>query len=461
MSDFEDEFGFTEADWQACLKVLTQLKEDPLANPENEIFAGLVGKIVKQAKKNRRKTSYQEKKRADWEIIKQSTITDNALKGVTTFSCGTPDSTPTFAPIQLPKNCYSCNQSYDRVHSFYARLCPECAELNYRNRFRSIDLQGRNVIITGGRVKIGYATALKFLRSNANVIITSRFPATALVQFENEPDYSEWKHRLTVYGLDLRSLPQVQMFIEYYHSHHNSIEVLINNAAQTISYDAEYYLPLINQERKLLVDRSVGPNLIANQIDVAADPALLSLPTDVESSTRAWTVNRFGQPVDQRSKTSWNSTLCEVDLTELLEANLINQLSPYVLIKEFTQLFEQSAFDKKFIINVTSSEGQFSYTNKTDFHPHTNMTKASLNMLTNTSAKEYLGYGVYMNAVDVGWVSTGANEMLRQQQFARGYIPPLDPVDGAARIMVPIIDELEESLGVVGKLLKNYRVQPW
>ena len=149
MSEFEDEYGFTEAEWRACLKVLTQLKEDPLANTDNEIFAGLVDKVIKQAKKKRRKADLQQKKKADWDITKQSTITDNALNGVSVFSSGTPDTTQTFTPIQLSKNCYSCNQSYDRVHSFYARLCPECAELNYRNRFRPIDLQCRNVIITG------------------------------------------------------------------------------------------------------------------------------------------------------------------------------------------------------------------------------------------------------------------------------------------------------------------------
>ena len=172
-------------------------------------------------------------------------------------------------------------------------------------------------------------------------------------------------------------------------------------------------------------------------------------------------MSRFGQPVDHRSKTSWNSTLGEIDLLELLEVNLINQIAPYVLIQELTPLFKASAFEKKFIVNVTSSEGQFSYNNKSIFHPHTNMTKASLNMLTRTSAEEYVEFGVYMNAVDVGWVSTGATETLRKRQFDQGYIPPLDPVDGASRIMMPIIDELVRSAGIVGKLFKNYRMQDW
>lgn len=268
-----------------------------------------------------------------------------------------------------------------------------------------------------------------------------------------------------VYGLDLRSLPHVQQFVDYYRSEHDSVEVLVNNAAQTIKYDADYYRPLLDQEQRLLGAGETRTNLIAGPTAVddkptPGSPALLP-PSQDGSSVGAWAANRFGQPVDRRTKTSWNSTLSEIDLFELLEVNLINQISPYVLIQELTPLFKASDFEKKFIVNVTSSEGQFSYGNKSIFHPHTNMTKASLNMLTRTSAREYLDYGVYMNAVDVGWVSTGANEALRQRQFGQGYIPPLDPVDGASRIMMPIIDELAESVGVVGQLFKNYQLQDW
>ncbi len=89
------------------------------------------------------------------------------------------------------------------------------------------------------------------------------------------------------------------------------------------------------------------------------------------------------------------------------------------------------------------------------------MTKASLNMLTRTSGKEYQKYGIYMNAIDVGWVSTGAQEGLRKKQFEAGYIPPLDPVDGASRILVPIIEELENNTEIAGKLIKNYKIEVW
>lgn len=461
MSGFEDRYGFTEADWQACLKVLTRLKEDPLANPDNKRFAGLVGKVVKQAKKSLRQADQQTKKDADRKVLNHSTIAANALGGTTLYSSGPSPEDPGFTPINVARHCYCCNQSYDLVHGFYARLCPACAQANFRNRFRSTDLSGRNVVLTGGRVKIGYASALKFLRCKADVTVTSRFPAIASRQFEEEPDYRDWRDRLTVHGLDLRNLGEVQAFVDRYRSEHESLEILVNNAAQTIRYDADYYRPLIDQEQELLDGGTVRPDLIARSDDGGERGVEPEEQADIQPSTLVWAANRFGQPVDRRDKTSWNSKLSEIDLVELLEVNLINQISPYVLIRELTPLFQRSTFDKKFIVNVTSSEGQFSYGNKSVFHPHTNMTKASLNMLTRTSAAEYLDYGVYMNAVDVGWVSTGANEALRQRQFAESYIPPLDPVDGAARIMVPIIDELEGSSGVVGALFKNYREQAW
>lgn len=457
MDDFLKTFGYTKADWEACIKVLSTLKDDPFNNPDNQQLGTLITCIHKHAKKSKRKSSYQEKKLHDLHTINTSVISLHALKNRTQYNASNAGESPQFKGLEIPKNCYCCNQSFSMLHFFYSRLCPECAIENYENRFKSIDLTGRNVILTGGRVKIGYATALKFLRSNANLTVTTRFPALAFEQFKTEVDYDSWKNRLTVYGLDLRSMSSLNEFIAYYLSNFESLDILVNNAAQTISYPEEYYSPLIQKER-LLIDQLAGETkLLENKTSVVGDVKNL-LGKEGDSFTE---LNRFGQPVDNREKNSWNSTLAEVELTELLEVNLINQISPYVLIKELTKMMHASSFDKKFIINVTSSEGQFSYTNKSMFHPHTNMTKASLNMLTRTSAKEYEKYRIFMNAVDVGWVSTGANEDLRKKQFDKGYIPPLDPVDGASRIMIPIIDGISGKHFAVGKLWKNYKITDW
>jgi len=172
-------------------------------------------------------------------------------------------------------------------------------------------------------------------------------------------------------------------------------------------------------------------------------------------------LNRFGQPVDFREKNSWNARLEEISTYELLEVNLINHISPYLMIKALTPLLKASDFEAKFIVNVTSSEGQFSYQNKTIYHPHTNMTKAALNMLTRTSATAYAKAQIYMNSVDVGWVSTGAQESKRKAQFEVGYIPPLDPVDAAARILHPIYEGVVHEMYFVGALLKHFKTVDW
>jgi len=457
MNNFQEEYGFTQQEWEICLSVLDKLKNQPLANPNNAHFSGLITKIHKTAKKHRKQASYPVKKANDLVLMKSAVIAKNALANTTYFSDVPQATSPTFSPLSIPKNCYCCNQSYQQIHSFYHRLCPSCAKLNYQLRSLTIDLSGRNVILTGGRVKIGYATALKLLRSKANVTITTRFPAIALAQFEVEKDYADWQKNLMIYGLDLRNLKAVEQFIEFYKKRHTSLNILINNAAQTIQYPANYYHPLIARENKLLAVSDTAKKVSSNKTPLVGDLKMVGASPSLSEIN----LNRFGQPVDNRTKNSWNATLTEIPTTELLEVNLINHISPYLLIKGLTDLMNKSAFQEKFILNVTSSEGQFSYHNKTIFHPHTNMTKAALNMLTRTVAVEYEKYGIYMNAVDVGWVSTGAIEPLRKRQFEEGYIPPLDAVDGAARIIHPIAKTLQNEVKFVGKLLKNYKIVDW
>lgn len=456
--------NFSEKEWQACIKVLSALKDNPFENPDNKTLSALITKIYKSAKKvNKKKLeiegtsrkSFTQKKIEDIQTNLETTIAQNATNGETLY-WDEKTHKLVYKSLNRSKKCYACQQSYDLANSFYTRMCPDCAEENYEKRFQNVDLTGRKVILTGGRVKIGYATALKFLRSGANLVLTTRFPALAIEQFEKEEDYSQWKDNLFVYGLDLRNLNAISEFIQFYKSKFDSLDILVNNAAQTIKYTDEYYLPLIRKEEKLLELKS-GPQLIANKTPISHEVKALAYDFNQETSIK---LNRFGQPIDNRNKTSWNSTLEEISMYELIEVNLINQIAPYFLIKELKPLMEKSCFEEKFIINVTSSEGMFSYSNKTIYHPHTNMTKAALNMMTLTSAKEFASSKIYMNSVDVGWVSTGATESLRQKQFDKAYIPPLDPVDGASRIIHPIVDGIKKNI-LFGKLLKNYKINEW
>ncbi len=450
-------YTFSDEEWQSCIKVLNALKENPFENPDNNLFSGLITKIHKNAKKNIRTVSYTSKKQEDLQTSLNAELVSKALNGITLFSEKENPDEQQFTELNLPKNCYCCNQSYKLAHSFYTRLCPDCAVENYAKRFQNLDLKGRNVILTGGRVKVGFATALRLLRNNANVVLTTRFPALALEQFMQESDFENWKENLIVYGLDLRNLNAINDFISFYKSKFQSLDILINNAAQTIKYTDEYYQPLIKNEDKLLDIFQSNTHLIANQTAVTKEVKALEYSSGEKTEVQ---LTRFGQPVDNREKTSWNSTLEEISMYELVEVNLINQIAPYFLIKELKPLFLNSHFEERFIVNVTSSEGIFSYTNKTIFHPHTNMTKAALNMMTLTSAKEFAVDSIFMTSVDVGWISTGAKESLRKKQFEEGYIPPLDSVDGASRIFDPIVDGINGK-SIFGVLLKNYKVSQW
>ena len=450
-------FSFTLEEWLTCLKVLDLLKDNPSHNPNNLVFKTLISKIKKNARKRERKDSYREKKETDLQRTKQTQISKQALNNQSVYEEGSKENAQRFTKLEIPKNCYACNESYQLTHFFYNRLCPKCATINYSKRFSKIDLTGRNIIVTGGRVKIGFATALKLLKSGANVTVTSRFPAIAYNNFKKQEDSEEWIHRLSCYGLDLRNLKAVDRFVNFYKKENDYLDILINNAAQTIRYPEEYYLPIMGEETKLLQLENKVETVFPNTTPLSKD--INALPNG-GMGLQQLDKTRFNQPIDSRDKTSWNSTLVEISLTELLEVNLINQIAPYQLIKELKCWMEKSPFKEQFIINVTFSEGQFSYNNKTIFHPHTNMTKAALNMMTRTSSKEFSNAGIYMNSVDVGWVSTGAIESLRKKQFEKGYIPPLDPVDGAARIIDPILQGINGER-IFGKLLKNYEIVDW
>jgi NAD(P)-dependent dehydrogenase (short-subunit alcohol dehydrogenase family) len=448
-------YPFTPEEWAICIKVLKDLKDNPFHNPDNQTFKTLVSAICKKAKKDKSNLKSDYARKEDVQKLAQTTIVGNARHNITFFTQQTVD------PKDLPdlskaQYCYVCDQPYTKLHFFYHKLCPDCASYNYSMRGVSTDFKDYQVVITGGRVKIGYATALKFLRSGAKVLVTTRFPAVAWAQFKQEADAREWLSNLRLYGLDLRNMKAVHDFIAFCKKHTPHIDILVNNAAQTIKYPIAYYQPLIQNEQNQLpaaLENGVMENITPIAFDQNQLPELTTL-SDVP-------LNRFGQPVDYREHNSWIATLQDIGLEELLEVNLINQISPYLLISGLSEWLERSPRAEKFILNVTSSEGQFSYANKTIHHPHTNMTKAALNMLTRTSAAEYAEKQIFMNAVDVGWVSTGAPEQKRARLFDSMKIPPLDPVDGAMRIIHPILEILKGNKNLVGKLIKNYKVVDW
>ncbi len=384
--------------------------------------------------------------------------------------------------LQQPRACYICKAEYRRVHFFYHALCGACGDFNYGKRQQRAELDGKVALVTGGRIKIGYEIALILLRCGARVIVSSRFPVDAARRFAKEPDHAEWSRRLTIYGLDLRHLPSVERFADHLVATLPRLDIVIHNAAQTVRRPPHYYEHLVAAE-----DRAALPSAAAAMLGVlepvggAAGGEALALPSFVQSSAqlavlpllpeerqldRALFPEGFydpdGQQVDLRQHNSWRMTLGEVSTVELVEVHLVNAMSPFILTSRLRPLLVRHPGDWKHVVNVSAMEASFSRKKKTDKHPHTNMAKASLNMLTRTSAIDLVNDGIYMNSVDTGWVTDeDPLHHVERKQDVHDFHPPLDTIDGAARVLDPIFVGVNTGEHPWGHFWKDYRAVEW
>jgi NAD(P)-dependent dehydrogenase (short-subunit alcohol dehydrogenase family) len=384
--------------------------------------------------------------------------------------------------LRTPRKCYVCKAEFRRVHAFYDQLCPSCADFNYRKRGQTADLSGRVALITGARVKIGYQAAILLLRAGARVVVTTRFPHDAARRYAAEPSFPEWAGRLTIHGLDLRLTPAVERFARTLDEREDRLDFILHNACQTVRRPPGFYAHLLDLERQPLaaLPEAMRPLLRAWHDDGRApvpfalprpDAVHLSqaplLPEDVALAGRADLFPRGAldadqQQLDLRPHNSWRLSLAEVPTVELLEVQLVNAIAPFVLSSKLKPLMLRHPARDKHIVNVSAVEGQFYRDHKTDKHPHTNMAKAALNMLTRTSAADYARDGIHMNSVDTGWVTDEDPAALAaRKREEHGFHPPLDIVDGAARICDPIFSGLNSGVHAFGKFFKDYFPAPW
>ncbi|WP_379953153.1 SDR family NAD(P)-dependent oxidoreductase [Dokdonia sp. R78006] len=410
-----------------------------------------------------------------------------------------PEDTP---ELESPRNCYVCKAVYTKLHHFYDTMCTSCGDLNYAKRFQTADLNGQVAVITGSRLKIGYHITLMLLRSGATVVATTRFPADSAIRYAKEEDYGDWSDRLHIHGLDLRHIPSVEIFCNYIEQKYDRLDILINNAAQTVRRPSGFYFHLMENE-KLPVDQlpKLAQPLLQDHITCLQELSDLSVSTAKTSKNNVLPVTWHGpepgiglrnsaelsqipysfdnslqtsevfpegkldadlQQVDLRKTNSWRLKLGEIETTEMVEVQLVNAVAPFVLCNRLSNLMMKEDTGQKHIINVSAMEGKFHRFKKEDRHPHTNMAKAALNMLTHTSSATFAKSGIYMNAVDTGWVTDeDPAELSKKKVEVHDFQPPLDIVDGAARVMDPLIDGINTGKHWSGKFLKDYFPIDW
>jgi NAD(P)-dependent dehydrogenase (short-subunit alcohol dehydrogenase family) len=334
-------------------------------------------------------------------------------------------------------------------------MCPDCAATNRRRRDARCDLRGRRAIVTGGRVKIGFHTAVKLLRDGADVLVTTRFPHDAARRYAAVADFDDWSDRLHLHGLDLLDLEALEGLVTTVGRRWDALDILVNNAAQTLHRPAAYHREVREAEHLALTGAAAWIALSPNR---TVEPS--ALPMLADAWFPAGRLDETGQPLDLRPVNSW--VLHDGDVTphEWLQVHVINAFAPFLLTSRLRPLLAASSFADRYVVQVTAMEGRYAHPNKTSRHPHTNMAKASLNMLTRTVADEYARDGIHMNSVDTGWVTDERPHQQKQTQRDLGFRPPLDVIDGAARIYDPIVRGVAGE-PVHGLFLKDYESVDW
>lgn len=402
--------------------------------------------------------------------------------------------------------CYTCKVRYQQLHPFYYSMCHLCGEFNYNKRLMTADLRGKNVLLTGCRIKIGYAMALSLLRCGARLLGTTRFAHAAVARFMKEPDYTLWSDRLHLFSLDLRDMSMTTQFCFFVRKYFGKLYAIINNAAQTIARKPSYTADLraleeappvelrqaIEQEGfagewneffsrhssvavgfPTTLEGSTAPLPIAQKAQVHVEE-VSAVKTGLHGTVTTDSFRSQGTPAvhfdrydtlaeesDTREANSWVMKLGEVSGGEAAEVMAINALSPFILNAKLKPCLldregDADPHEPRFIINVSAMEGQF-YRFKQTTHPHTNMAKAALNMMSRTSGEDYAADGIYMNSVDTGWITDESPKAKKERRAEQMMLCPLDEVDAAARCLDLIYTRSRE----YGKFYKDFKEIPW
>ncbi|WP_344282275.1 SDR family NAD(P)-dependent oxidoreductase [Streptomyces hebeiensis] len=463
-----------------CLSVLDELDRLEVDHPDaiavRRATAG-VYRTVKQRRRQERRAA----KTAHDKAVTEATATgsaeriDDETQGLLPSSSAAGEIA---GILQRPRSCYICKTRYVEVDAFYHQLCPSCATENRARREARTDLTGRRALLTGGRAKIGMYIALRLLRDGAHTTITTRFPSDAIRRFKAMPDSAEWIHRLKIVGIDLRDPAQVVALADSVAAE-GPLDILINNAAQTVRRSPQAYSELVAAEAAPLPAGELPSSEVIGAFGSGAAAVLPAARTEALSASdvtdlalvggsatlarieAGTAIDAGGLVPDLHDTNSWVQTVSEVDPVELLEVQLCNSTAPFILISRLRPAMRAARAERAYVVNVSAMEGVFSRGYKGAGHPHTNMAKAALNMLTRTSAQEmFESDRILMTAVDTGWITDERPHPDKMRLAEEGFHAPLDLVDGAARVYDPIVRG-ESGEDLYGCFLKDYAPANW
>ena len=479
--------GIDPADLQVTLRVLAQVAKLEKTDPLFVTVRNAAAVMVKESKRVH-KLAARARIQANDRAVVAATATgapdriDDETRGVQISGSATGAIAGTLLKARA---CYICKQDYTIVDAFYHQLCPSCAAMSHEKRQARTDLRGRRALLTGGRAKIGMYIALRLLRDGAHTTITTRFPRDAVRRFTSLADSADWINRLRIVGIDLRDPAQVVALAESV-AEQGPLDILINNAAQTVRRSPGAYQHLVDAELAPLPDGPLPELLtfghtndahpLALERSVAAHPilaaaaaqaheltaqALASGNASIERHLAGTAIDAGGLVPDHASVNSWTRRVDAVEPLELLEVQLANETAPFILISKLRAALAASPARRTYVVNVSAMEGVFGRGYKGPGHPHTNMAKAAVNMLTRTSAREMFETDrILMTSVDTGWITDERPHPTKIRLAEEGFHAPLDLVDGAARVYDPIVrGEAGEDL--FGVFLKDYAPGSW
>ena len=394
------------------------------------------------------------------------------------------------------RHCYVCKQDYSGVHHFYDQLCLKCGELNYAKRTELADLSGRLALVTGGRVKIGYqrpqGVALR-RPPDRQYALSARF---------RDPLLQRARLRGVVRpARDLRSgsAPHAERrgFCRELLAREDRLDYIVNNACQTVRRPPAFYEHMMAGEtaaletmpaatRKLVgsyedlrdarpllgeAEAALSGDVVQTAAGLVAAAHLTQVPLlpgeqDIPAALfPSGALDQDQQQVDRRATNSWRMLMADVPTVELLEVHLVNAVAPFVLNARLKPLMLRTGRARQahrqrlghggtvlpHLRRPTSDIRTRTWPKPVSEHAHPHLGRRTI-----------IDDGIHMNSVDTGWVTDEDAEAIAARKTAvHRFHPPLDIVDGAARIVDPIITGANTGDHVWGQFLKDYRPADW